>query len=85
MLHGALLDAQLLAQVYVELLGGRQIGLGLVDEAPVATTAAVSGSVHTERPVRPPRHFAASAGELAAHAAFMTRITDPIWGVAASG
>ncbi len=28
--HGALLDAQLLAQVYVELTGGRQIGLGLV-------------------------------------------------------
>ena len=84
-LHGALLDAQLLAQVYVELLGGRQIGLGLVDEAPVAATAAASGTVHTARPVRPPRHFAASAGELAAHAAFMARISDPLWGAAASG
>ena len=31
--HGALLDAQLLAQVYVELTGGRQIGLGLVAES----------------------------------------------------
>ena len=31
--HGALLDAQLLAQVYVELTGGRQIGLGLVADA----------------------------------------------------
>jgi hypothetical protein len=30
--HGALIDAQLLAQVYVELTGGRQIGLGLVAE-----------------------------------------------------
>src|SRR6185436_15272301 len=30
--HGALLDAQLLAQVYVELTGGRQIGLTLVAE-----------------------------------------------------
>ncbi|WP_073978470.1 DNA polymerase III subunit epsilon, partial [Erythrobacter donghaensis] len=29
--HGALLDAELLAQVYVELTGGRQIGLGLAD------------------------------------------------------
>ena len=28
-LHGALLDAQLLAEVYLELLGGRQHGLGL--------------------------------------------------------
>jgi DNA polymerase-3 subunit epsilon len=28
-LHGALLDAQLLAQVFIELTGGRQIALGL--------------------------------------------------------
>ena len=34
--HGALLDAQLLAQVYVELTGGRQIGLGLVAETALA-------------------------------------------------
>jgi DNA polymerase-3 subunit epsilon len=30
--HGALLDAELLAQLYIELTGGRQIGLGLVDD-----------------------------------------------------
>lgn len=81
-LHGALLDAQLLAQVYVELTGGRQIGLGLGSEiaaraAPVAAAPA--------RPVYPPRDFAASAGELAAHAAFLVGITDPIWGAEASG
>ncbi len=42
--HGALLDAQLLAQVYVELTGGRQIGLGLVaDTEPLdASTATAS-------------------------------------------
>ncbi len=38
-LHGALLDAQLLAQVYVELTGGRQIGLGLGEAAPFAVQA----------------------------------------------
>ena len=38
--HGALLDAQLLAQVYVELTGGRQIGLGLVADRARARTAA---------------------------------------------
>ena len=38
--HGALLDAQLLAQVYVELTGGRQIGLGLVAD---------TGSVDVQR------------------------------------
>ncbi|WP_242097306.1 DNA polymerase III subunit epsilon [Sphingomonas sp. CROZ-RG-20F-R02-07] len=82
-LHGALLDAQLLAQVYVELLGGRQIGLGLVSDAPAAAAGPVAST--TPRVVRPPRIFAASEGELAAHAAFMKRIDDPIWGAAASG
>ena len=84
-LHGALLDAQLLAQVYVELLGGRQIGLGLVCDAPTLSTAAFAGTVATPRPPRPARVFAPSAGELAAHAAFLTRITDPLWGAGASG
>jgi len=81
-LHGALLDAQLLAQVYVELMGGRQIGLGLVSEI-----AAAAAPIVAEAPVqrRPARIFAASEGELAAHAAFLTRISDPIWGAAASG
>lgn len=82
-LHGALLDAQLLAQVYVELRGGRQIGLGLVSEAMV--TEQVTIVANTPRIARPPRQFVASEGELARHAAFMTRIADPIWGAEASG
>ena len=55
--HGALLDAQLLAQVYVELTGGRQIGLGLVAEA--GTRCSVQQSA---RPVtvREPRAAAAA-------------------------
>ena len=81
--HGALLDAQLLSQVYVELTGGRQIGLTLVTEtvevqasfAPAAAPAVV----------RPARLFEASAGELARHAAFMEKIKNPLWGVEASG
>ncbi|PAX07503.1 DNA polymerase III subunit epsilon [Sphingomonas lenta] len=82
-LHGALLDAQLLAQVYVELMGGRQIGLGLVAEVkqeaatPVATAA-------KPRVARPPRHFAPSAGELAAHRAFISSLADPLWGAEAT-
>ena len=74
-LHGALLDAQLLAQVYVELTGGRQIGLTLVSEAPepvITVTATVSSP-------RPPRTFAPSEAELAAHAAFMKEIANPLW------
>ena len=80
-LHGALLDAQLLAQVYVELLGGRQIGLGLVSDAPVLDTAQIA--VRRPVTVRPPRTFRPSDAELAAHAAFVSKLQDPIWGVAA--
>ena len=81
-LHGALLDAQLLAQVYVELMGGRQIGLGLVSDAPLAGVAV---RALAPRPVRPPRVFAVPEGERATHAAFMAKIKNPIWGVEAVG
>jgi DNA polymerase-3 subunit epsilon len=79
--HGALLDAQLLAQVYVELTGGRQIGLTLVAEliegaAAAATRAGAAPVVVTVRPARP---HAPSEEELARHAAFIARIADPIW------
>ncbi len=82
-LHGALLDAQLLAQVYVELMGGRQIGLGLLADTAVASAAPVVAS--TPRIARPLRVFAVNEGDLAAHAAFMKGIKDPIWGAGASG
>ena len=81
-LHGALLDAQLLAQVYVELMGGRQIGLGLLSGAPMADAAV---RVTAPRPIRPPRVFAVPEGEQAAHAAFMAGIKNPIWGAEAIG
>ena len=76
--HGALLDAQLLAQVYVELTGGRQIGLGLVADTDVSDIAAPGRTV-TVRETRPPRpHFAAS-DELERHRAFIARMADPLW------
>ena len=81
-LHGALLDAQLLAQVYVELMGGRQIGLSLVSDIVVET---VTVEVAAPRVARPPRHFAPNDEELRAHAAFMTRVKNPLWGAEASG
>lgn len=77
-LHGALLDAELLAQLYVELTGGRQIGLELAAEAEDALLASVR-SVVRERPFRPARPHAASAAELAAHAAFMANYSSPLW------
>lgn len=79
-LHGALLDAQLLAQVYVELTGGRQIGLGLVANAPAAAITDVGP--HSVATVRPARLFEASAAELARHRAFIEQLTNPLWGAA---
>ena len=80
-LHGALLDAQLLAQVYVELMGGRQIGLGLVSEV---ATVIVEQSVAAPVRLRPLRVFSPSPAELAAHAAFLKKVKEPLWEVAAS-
>lgn len=79
--HGALLDAQLLAQLYVELTGGRQIGLTL--DAAVARPSAeeriVFVSRQTDRPFRPARPHVASAEELRRHQAFVQMLTDPLW------
>jgi DNA polymerase-3 subunit epsilon len=78
--HGALIDAQLLAQVYVELTGGRQIGLSLAaatwDSAPDLDDSNVERIVVT---IRPPRAHAPSAAELERHAAFLRTISDPLW------
>lgn len=81
-LHGALLDAELLAQVYIELTGGRQIGLGLADDS-AAHDAASTGRLrlvpNVQRPHRLPRHFAPSEADLAAHQEFLGKIKQPLW------
>ena len=78
--HGALLDAELLAQVYLELLGGRQIGLVLDAEIETAQASVTVTTIQTiERVFRAPRPHAASAEELARHAAFLEGISDPLW------
>ena len=82
--HGALLDAQLLAQVYIELTGGRQIGLGLAESAHALSQSALdvgdSGRpVTAPRPARPARPHAATPEELERHQAFLTKISDPLW------
>ena len=76
--HGALLDAQLLAQVYVELTGGRQIGLGLVAEAGSVAVQQSARPVTIRQP-RPPRPHSAAAEELERHRAFIAQLVNPIW------
>lgn len=72
--HGALLDAQLLGEVYLELNGGRQGGFDIVNEQ-----ASLSSSINVERPYREPRVFAPSADETAAHDALLGKLKDPLW------
>ena len=76
--HGALLDAELLAAVYLALIGGRQPGLGLgaaaETEAGPAAPDEENGSA-----VRPRRPHEPSPAEIKAHTAFIDELKDPIW------
>lgn len=77
--HGALIDAQLLCQVYVELTGGRQIGLTLAPTDTDAVSAAAPPTISVALAIRAPRPHCASAEELARHAVFLQGISDPLW------
>ncbi len=71
--HGALLDSQLLAEIYLALIGGRepQLSFGI----PKATV----GMTTVARPYRPARSHTASLDELEAHASLLSLIKNPIW------
>jgi len=76
--HGALLDAELLAEVYLELIGARQGQLILVEAIPIATgmPAAVSSPRVRPYPLAP----RLSTQELDAHAAFLATLGEnAIW------
>jgi DNA polymerase-3 subunit epsilon len=79
-LHGALLDAQLLAEVYLELIGGKEPGFDLAnDRAGTGQGGSVMAGMRSDRPRREPRPHAAGEAELAAHKAFLAELSDPIW------
>jgi DNA polymerase III subunit epsilon len=77
-LHGALLDAQLLAEVYLELRGGRQPGLAVT-----ADVTESSGTLETvaavPRTLRTARAHAPTPEETAAHEKFLQQIKEPLW------
>lgn len=77
--HGALLDAELLAQVYLELKGGRQADLAFVVESQDSADSADDGVAQTPLPAREARSHAASPEELARHRAFLDQIENPLW------
>ncbi|WP_416907324.1 MAG: DNA polymerase III subunit epsilon [Polymorphobacter sp.] len=76
--HGALLDAELLARVYVELMGGRQIGFDLAVESETeAMDFAAPVAVHPSP--RAAVKAVVSADELERHRAFVAGLKDPVW------
>lgn len=79
-LHGALLDAQLLGEVYLELCGGRQPDLVLgAARADGSTAAGGTAGAEVVRPFREPRPHAPLPEEIEAHAALLDRLKNPIW------
>ncbi|MEP4378079.1 MAG: DNA polymerase III subunit epsilon [Alphaproteobacteria bacterium] len=73
--HGALLDAELLAEVYLQLRGGRQPDLALAG----GEKKSDDGPAIIQRQARPARPHAPSAEELAAHATLVESLNDPVW------
>jgi DNA polymerase-3 subunit epsilon len=75
--HGALLDAQLLSEVYLEMLGGKEPSL-LLDAQKQAASVVVEGK--GEKTFREPRHFDLDEDFEAEHKAFLEKnIKNPLW------
>lgn len=73
--HGALLDAELLAEVYLELTGGRQVGLALTSGKSLEPVS----DFKVTKNYRAPRPHQPLGEELAAHDAFVAKIPGAIW------
>ena len=73
-LHGALKDSLLLAEVYLELIGGRQPDLALAASKTAAAVARAGTKVERRH-----RSFAPSLEEEEAHKAFVAKLTEPLW------
>ena len=73
-LHGALVDADLLASVYLELIGGKQPGLGLANER---KKQSVTEPIVQKDRVK--RVFAVNETELDAHSRLLDSLANPIW------
>ena len=85
-LHGALLDSELLAEVYLELRGGRQPGFGLDAMAPAQRKPDSSGGHTAGQPEKqasnepfPSRSFPVSTEDAERHRRFLADVSDPIW------
>ena len=73
-LHGALLDANLLALVYIELIGGRQQNFTLSNKMGLK-----KGTDHIERNEKPDRMFQVSCNEARDHEKFLESLDNALW------
>lgn len=81
-LHGALLDSEILAEVYLELLGGRQHGLGLAEEAGGGSLGDAGEQINAvvpKRQKREARKFDVPEAEALLHEEMLGKIKDPLW------
>jgi DNA polymerase-3 subunit epsilon len=75
--HGALLDSQLLAEVYMELMGGRQHGFAILSEAAIAGSAQLNAKIRRQK--REHRSFTVTDAELKLHAEFIGKFKTNMW------
>jgi DNA polymerase-3 subunit epsilon len=75
--HGALLDSELLAEVYLELCGGRQPSLGIKNEE--TDKRQTIESIVRDREYKAPRVFILSESEKSAHAELVEKLNDALW------
>ncbi|MET3927701.1 DNA polymerase III subunit epsilon [Devosia sp. 2618] len=78
-LHGALLDSEILAEVYLELIGGKQVSLALISETRVSGADAIAARIQVA--LRPsPLPSRVTAEELAAHEALVATLgNESVW------
>ena len=74
-LHGALLDSEILAEVYLELIGGRQPDFALATD-PTDQSRGETGSTWRARPRPTPLSSRLTEAEAAAHSAFIAELGD---------
>lgn len=74
--HGALFDAELLADVYLELRGGRQERLALQPELTASSTELTISQTEIHFPLR---EFLPTADEIRAHRQFLEALGKPLW------
>ncbi len=80
--HGALLDSELLAEVYLELIGGRQPGLVLEKKnESIQSFQSVEDVKSLAKEYKEPRSFSATADEIEQHTEFVKKIKNNIWGI----